>query len=140
MGLLPHLTLTHPRRHLRPTKRVQRLLLSTPPHLMIRMKKKVLVAATLTRKRKIREIRKKTKKLKKKAKNRKKRAKSKKRRTKRPKKTKRRRKRLSDKKLEDIKLLDMLEDIKLLDMLKLHCKPSAVHAFSLFSTFLLYNF
>merc|ERR1712012_798362 len=80
--LLPHLTLTHPRRHLRPTKRVQRLLLSTPPHLMIRMKKKVLVTATLTRKRKIREIRKKTKKLKKKAKNRKKRAKSKKRRTK----------------------------------------------------------
>merc|ERR1712012_256163 len=135
--LLPHLTLTHPRRHLRPTKRVQRLLLSTPPHLMIRMKKKVLVTATLTRKRKIREIRKKTKKLKKKAKNRKKRAKSKKRRTKKP---KRRRKRLSDEKLEDIKLLDMLEDIKLLDMLKLHCIPSAVHAFSLFSTFLLYNF
>merc|ERR1712227_1073992 len=114
----------------RPTKRVQRLLLSTPPHLTIRMKKKVLVTATLTRKRKIREIRKKTKKPKKKAKNRKKRAKS----------TKRRRKRLSDKKLEDIKLLDMLEDIKLLDMLKLHCIPSAVHAFSLFSTFLLYNF
>ena len=89
-------------------QRVQRLLSSTPLHLMIRMKKRVLV--TPTRKtRKIREIRKKTKKLKKKAKNRKKRAKSRRKGTKRPKKTKRRRKRLSDKKLEDIKLLDSIE-------------------------------
>ena len=118
-------------------QRVQRSLLSTPLHLMIRMKKRVLVMATPTRKtRKIREIRKKTTNLKKKAKNRKKRAKSRRKRTKRPKKTKRRRKRLSDKKLEDIKFLDSIG----LDMLKLHCIPPAVHAFSVFSTFLLYNF